>query len=74
MRVSGDIEILKKLLQGTEDITQYVWTYADDIAVSMPENSSESRDLLQKKGRLEIDKRKIFLLSSGLSNTHGEED
>ena len=34
----------------------------------MPENSSEFRELLQKKGRQEIDKRKFFLLSSGSTN------
>jgi hypothetical protein len=67
MRVSGDIEALKKLLAGQEDIIQ-VWTYQDDIALSMPENSSEFRELLQKKGRQEIDKRKFFLLSSGSTN------
>ncbi len=73
MRVSGDFEALKKLLAGNEDILQ-VWTYQDDIALSMPENSSEFRDLLQRKGRQEIDKRKIFLLSSGSNDKIGGVD
>ena len=40
------------------------WNYMEDIALSMPENSSEYRDLLMKKGREEIDKRKVFLLGA----------
>ena len=64
MRVSGDIESLKKLLAGEEE-SQAVWTYQDDIALSMPENSAEFRDLLQRKGRQEVEKRRLFLLSSG---------
>jgi hypothetical protein len=67
MRVSGDIDSLKKLLAGEHE-SVFVWTYQDDIALSMPENSSEFRELLQKKGRQEIEKRRVFLLSSGNLN------
>jgi len=41
------------------------------MALSMPENSTEYRDLLIRKGRLEIEKRKFFLLGAqgyGLHN------
>ena len=64
MRVSGDIEQLKLLLQGDETLAS-VWTYQDDIGLSLPDNSSEYRELLMRKGRQEIEKRKHFLLSSG---------
>ena len=40
------------------------WNYIEDLALSMPENSAEYRDLLIKKGKDEIDKRKIFLLGA----------
>jgi hypothetical protein len=40
------------------------WNYIEDIALSMPENSAEYRDLLTKKGKEEIEKRKVFLLGA----------
>ena len=44
------------------------WTYMEDLALSMPETASEYRELLLKKGKDEIDKRKFFLLSTGSIN------
>lgn len=41
------------------------WTYLEEIALSMPENSTEYRCLLTTKGKDEIEKRKRFLLNSG---------
>jgi hypothetical protein len=41
------------------------WTYIEDIALSMPETAAEYRELLMRKGKDEIDKRKFFLLSTG---------
>lgn len=38
------------------------WSYLEDIALSMPENSSDYRCLVSTKGREEIEKRKYFLL------------
>ena len=74
MKVSGDMENLRAYLQrqkehsGKEgeplDSMPYEWNYIEDIALSMPENSSEFRDLLLKKGKEEIDKRKMFLLGA----------
>lgn len=65
MRVSGDVEALKKYMQGVENLN-CIWTYQDDISLSLPDNSSEYRELLMRKGRFEIDKRKQFLLSTGV--------
>ena len=65
MRVSGDLNSLKNLLAGKEDPIS-VWTYQDDMALSQPENTSEYRELLQKKGLHEVDKRKFFLISTGV--------
>ena len=36
------------------------------MALSLPENTQEYRELLQKKGRHEVDKRKFFLISTGV--------
>lgn len=78
MRVSGDVEALKLYLQeGSASGAQgnsalayealaYVWSYQDDIGLSMPDNSVEYRELLFRKGRHEIEKRKNFLLSAGV--------
>ena len=38
MRVSGDLNSLKNLLAGKEDPNS-VWTYQDDMALSLPENT-----------------------------------
>ena len=73
MKVSGDMENLRGYLQRQKDnpnksddlaALPCEWNYMEDIALSMPENSSEYRDLLMKKGREEIDKRKVFLLGA----------
>ena len=75
MKVSGDMENLRACLQKQKESAASEadcqsesmpceWSYLEDIALSMPENSSEYRDLLMKKGREEIDKRKIFLLGA----------
>ena len=59
MKVSGDIQAVKDHLAGKK-VT--LWSYLEDIALSMPENSSEYRCLVGQKGRDEIEKRKYFLL------------
>ena len=59
MKVSGDINAVKEYLAGNK-VTE--WDYLEDIALSYPENSTEYRCLVAKKGREEIDKRKYFLL------------
>ena len=69
MKVSGDLEALRAYLQNEKekgkDISQVAeWNYIEDMALSMPENSTEYRDLLIRKGRLEIEKRKFFLLGA----------
>ena len=73
MKVSGDMDNLRSYLQRQKehiDDTHPLepllceWNYMEDIALSMPENSSEYRDLLMKKGKEEIDKRKVFLLGA----------
>lgn len=51
-----------------------MWTYQDDIALSLPENSGEFRDLLARKGRMEIDKRKTFLLGAGCQQKQQTKD
>ena len=73
MKVSGDMDNLRSYLQRQKEHTDETlqmeplpceWNYLEDIALSLPENSSEYRDLLLKKGKEEIDKRKIFLLGA----------
>ena len=69
MKVSGDMDALKEYLKRqkeNEDAEPLPseWNYIEDLALSMPENSAEYRDLLVKKGKEEIDKRKIFLLGA----------
>ena len=69
MKVSGDLEALKAYLNNEKnnrsEISQVAeWNYIEDMALSMPENSTEYRDLLIRKGRLEIEKRKFFLLGA----------
>jgi len=59
MKVSGDINAVKEQLAGNK-VTE--WDYLEDIALSYPENSSEYRCLVARKGREEIEKRKYFLL------------
>jgi hypothetical protein len=60
--VSGDLGAVRDYLEGKRVIE---WTYLEDIALSMAENSTEYRCLLQIKGRDEIEKRKKFLLNTG---------
>lgn len=71
MKASGDIESLRKCLQSEKDSNgdekvqlTCEWNYIEDMALSMPETSQEYRDLLHKKGRDEIERRKIFLLGA----------
>lgn len=82
MKVSGDIQAVKNYLTNaaTGDTTALeanssaTWTYMEDLALSMPENSSEYRCLVSKKGRDEIEKRKWFLIrdkSSAAQGVHG---
>ena len=68
MKVSGDIQAVKDHLAGNKITT---WSYLEDIALSMPENSSEYRCLVSSKGKEEIEKRKYFLLRV---NTNNESD
>ena len=70
MKVSGDMDALREFLKRQKENTDdneplpSEWNYIEDLALSMPENSAEYRDLLVKKGKEEIDKRKIFLLGA----------
>ena len=75
MKVSGDMDNLRQCLQKEKEAAAggkgghiepmpCEWSYLEDIALSMPENSAEYRDLLIRKGREEIDKRKVFLLGA----------
>ena len=71
MKVSGDMDALRQYLQRQKDNPDQnmeplpaEWNYIEDLALSMPENSAEYRDLLVKKGKDEIDKRKVFLLGA----------
>jgi len=59
MKVSGDIQAVKDHLAGN---TVTLWNYMEDLALSMPENTTEYRCLVSQKGREEIEKRKYFLL------------
>ena len=72
MKVSGDLGALRTYLEkGAEgEPMKNEWSYIEDIALSMPENSAEFRDLLVTKGKEEIEKRKFFLLSSGSGLHH----
>lgn len=76
MKVSGDVEALRAYLKSTSedapmngeaaaDSIAACWSYAEDIALSMPESTPDFRELLLKKGKDQIEKRKIFLLGSG---------
>ena len=82
MKVSGDINAVKDYLKNAasgdaaalEANGRVTWTYMEDLALSMPENSSEYRCLVSKKGREEIEKRKWFLIrdkSSAVGAVHG---
>jgi hypothetical protein len=62
MKVSGDVQAVRDYLEGKRVVE---WTYLEDIALSLPEVSTEYRCLLTTKGRDEIEKRKQFLLSTG---------
>ena len=76
MKVSGDMDNLRAYLQrqkehaaagdsaGHQEPLACEWNYLEDIALSMPENTAEYRDILLRKGKEEIDKRKIFLLGA----------
>ena len=69
MKVSGDIGALKEHMAGRR-VTE--WTYLDDMALTMPETSTEHRCLLTTKGREEIEKRQRFLLN--WNNNPGQSD
>lgn len=71
MRVSGDLDALKDHLKGKRVVE---WSYLEDMALSMPETSTEYRCLLTTKGRDEVEKRKRFLLglNSGSTNENGD--
>ena len=60
MRVSGDIEAVRGWIEGKRVVE---WTYLEDLALGMAENSTEYRCLMTTKGRDEIEKRKRFLLN-----------
>ena len=61
MKVSGDADALKALLEGKRVVE---WTYLEDNALALSESSVEYRSLMQTKGKEEIEKRKRFLLGS----------
>lgn len=82
MKVSGDIQAVKNYLANAargdpaalEANQKATWTYMEDLALSMPEHTSEYRLLVNKKGREDIEKRKWFLIrdkASAVGSVHG---
>ena len=69
MKVSGDVGALKEHMAGKR-VTE--WTYLDDMALAMPENSNEHRALMLSKGRQEIEKRQRFLLNWSPNEPEGD--
>jgi len=61
VKVSGDLQAVRDYLEGKRVIE---WTSLEDIALSMPENSTEYRCLVATKGKDEIEKRKKFLINT----------
>ena len=65
MRVSGDVNAVREHLNGRRVVE---WSYLEDMALAMPETSTEHRCLMTTKGRDEIEKRRRFLLNSTDNN------
>ena len=61
VKVSGDIQNLERYFQGENVL---LWTYLEDLALTKSEDSMEYKCLLESKGKVEIEKRKNFLLKS----------
>lgn len=69
VKVSGDIDNLERFFQGEHVV---VWSYLEDLALTKSEDSMEYKCLIESKGRIEIEKRRKFLLRSEQDNDDGE--